>query len=155
MFNSTFKRTALAAAIAMTVSGAALAQDTSSSIRGVVTAESGSIISGATIQLRDERTGSVKTLTTNAQGTFSSRGLPVGGPYTLMVKGPNGQSQVIENVYLTLGDSETVNVVLEPQDIETISVTVRRQLMRCTAVIAQRQTSILQTCKTRRPLTVT
>ena len=30
MFNSTFKRTALAAAIAMTVSGAALAQDTSS-----------------------------------------------------------------------------------------------------------------------------
>ena len=123
MFNSTFKRTALAAAIAMTVSGAALAQDTSSSIRGVVTAESGTIISGATIQLRDERTGSVKTLTTNAQGTFSSRGLPVGGPYTLMVKGPNGQSQVIENVYLTLGDSETVNVVLEPQDIETISVT--------------------------------
>ena len=84
MFNSTFKRTALAAAIAMGLSGAAIAQETSSSIRGVVTTESGQMVSGATVQIRDERTGSVKTLRSNEQGTFSSRGMPV-GVHTLLL----------------------------------------------------------------------
>lgn len=113
MFNSTFKRTALAAAIAMGLSGAAIAQETSSSIRGVVTTESGQMVSDATIQIRDERTGSVKTLRSNEQGTFSSRGMPVGGPYTIVVEGPEGRNQVVEDVYLTLGDSQNVNVRLE------------------------------------------
>ena len=124
MFNATFKRTALAAAIAMGLSGAAMAQETSSSLRGVVTTESGQVVSNATIQLRDERTGSTKTLTTNQQGTFSSRGLPVGGPYTIVAEGPNGRTQVVEDVYLTLGDSQNVNIALvSQQDMERLSVT--------------------------------
>lgn len=123
MFNSTFKRTALAAAIAMGLSGAAIAQETSSSIRGVVTTESGQMVSDATIQIRDERTGSVKTLRSNEQGTFSSRGMPVGGPYTIVVEGPEGRNQVVEDVYLTLGDSQNVNVRLEREVMETLSVT--------------------------------
>ncbi|HAS14985.1 MAG TPA: TonB-dependent receptor, partial [Idiomarina abyssalis] len=124
MFNTTFKRTAVAAAIAMGLAGSAVAQETSSSLRGVVTTESGQVVSNATIQLRDERTGSVKTLRSNEQGTFSSRGLPVGGPYTLVVEGPEGRTQVVEDVYLTLGDSQNVNVMLERQaDMERLSVT--------------------------------
>lgn len=122
MFNSTFKRTALAAAVAMTLSGAAVAQDTSSNLRGTVANESGEIVANATIQLRDERTGTTRTYTANEQGAFSARGLNVGGPYTIVAEGPGGRRDIIENIYLTLGDSESVRVVLE-SDMETIAVT--------------------------------
>ncbi len=71
MFTLTFKRTAIAAAVAMTLSGAAVAQDTSSNLRGSVATESGEIVANATIQLRDERTGTTRTYTTNEQGTPS------------------------------------------------------------------------------------
>ena len=122
MFNSTFKRTALAADVAMTLSGAAIAQDTSSNLRGTVASQSGEIVANATVQLRDERTGTTRTYTTNEQGAFSARGLNVGGPYTIVAEGPGGRRDVIENIYLTLGDSESVRVVLE-SDMETIAVT--------------------------------
>ncbi|RUO80379.1 TonB-dependent receptor [Idiomarina tyrosinivorans] len=123
MFNSKVNRIAAAVALAIGVSTAAYAQETSSSLRGVVRAESGEVVANATITLTDTRTGSVKTLQSNAQGGFSLRGLPVGGPYTLKVVGPDGRAQTINNVFLTLGDSESVNVSLTQQNMETIDVT--------------------------------
>ena len=122
MFNSTFKRTALAAAIAMGLSGAAIAQDTSSNLRGNVISESGETVANATVSLRDERTGNTRTYTTNEQGSFAARGLNVGGPYTLVAEGPQGRRDVVENIYLTLGDSESISMTVR-SDMETISVT--------------------------------
>ncbi|MCP1338522.1 carboxypeptidase regulatory-like domain-containing protein [Idiomarina sp. M1R2S28] len=122
MFNSTFKRTAVAAAIAMGLSGAAMAQDTSSNLRGSVTTQSGEFLPNTKIQLRNERTGTVQTYTTNEQGAFAARGLSVGGPYTIVAEGPEGRTEVIEDIYLTLGDSESVRIVLK-SEMEKIQVT--------------------------------
>src|SRR5690606_26759249 len=97
------KSLALAVTLALGVSNIALAQETSSALRGVVTTEAGTIVSKATVQLTDKRNGTSRTLTTNDTGTFSARGLQVGGPYKVVVTGPEGRNETIDNVYLTLG----------------------------------------------------
>ena len=121
MLKLTFKRTAIAAAVAMTLSGTAIAQDTSSSLRGTVATQAGETVANATITLRDERNGNVRTYTTNEQGAFAARGLSVGGPYTLIAEGPEGRRDVVENVFLTLGDSESIMLTVR-SDMETIKV---------------------------------
>ena len=75
------KSIALAVTLALGASNIALAQETSSAIRGVVTTEAGTTVANATVTLTDKRSGTTRTLTTNETGTFSARGLQVGGPY--------------------------------------------------------------------------
>lgn len=117
------KSLALAVTLALGVSNIALAQETSSALRGVVTTEAGTTVSNATVTLTDKRNGTSRTLTTNDTGTFSARGLQVGGPYLVVVTGPEGRSKTIDNVYLTLGDTQNLNVVVQQADIERIAVT--------------------------------
>ena len=91
MFNkSKLNRVALAVAMSVGLSTAAMAQETSSGISGTVVSASGQSVSGATITLFDTRTGSVKTLTSNSDGVFNTRGLRVGGPYILKVEDAQG-----------------------------------------------------------------
>lgn len=121
------KLTRIAAAVALTLgisSGAVLAQETTSSIRGVVSNESGQTVSEATVQLIDTRTGTSRTLTTNANGTFNARGLAVGGPYMMVVEGSGGRRDIVENVYLSLGDTQNIHVTIRPEaQYERIAVT--------------------------------
>ncbi|GLX81898.1 TonB-dependent receptor [Thalassotalea eurytherma] len=114
-----------AVVFALGLSTSAIAADnTSSSIRGSVIAPTGELVSGASIQVIDSRTGSVKTFTSNETGTFSARGLQVGGPYTVIVTDANG-SKTHEDVYLTLGSTFNLSVQLESANLETITVTGR------------------------------
>ncbi|MBR9907722.1 MAG: TonB-dependent receptor [Gammaproteobacteria bacterium] len=130
MFQSKPNRIAAAIAIAIGLSSTAIAQETSSSIRGVVTNQAtGEAISNATVTLRDERTGTSTNITANQNGLFSARGLAVGGPYTLTVTDASGNTEVIENVYLTLGETENVSVQVAQQDVERIQVSGRQLTM--------------------------
>lgn len=117
------KSLALAVTLALGVSNIALAQETSSAIRGVVTTEAGSTVANATVTLTDKRNGTSRTLSTNDTGTFSARGLQVGGPYLLTVTGPEGRTETIDNVFLTLGDTQNLNVVIQQPNVERIAVT--------------------------------
>lgn len=117
------KSLALAVTLALGVSNIALAQETSSAIRGVVTTEAGSTVANATVTLTDKRNGTSRTLSTNDTGTFSARGLQVGGPYLLTVTGPEGRTETIDNVFLTLGDTQNLNVVIQQTNVERIAVT--------------------------------
>lgn len=117
------KSLALAVTLALGVSNIALAQVTSSALRGVVTTEAGTVVSNASVKLTDTRNGTSRVLTTNDTGTFSARGLQVGGPYQLVVTGPEGRSETIDNVYLTLGETQNLNVVVQQANIERIAVT--------------------------------
>lgn len=119
------KHLALSVALALGASNIAVAQETSSAIRGVVTTEAGSTVANATVTMTDKRNGSTRTITTNETGTFSARGLQVGGPYLLSVTGPQGRTQIIDNVFLTLGDTQNLNVVVQQPNIERIAVTGR------------------------------
>ncbi|WNO61520.1 carboxypeptidase regulatory-like domain-containing protein [Rheinheimera sp. MMS21-TC3] len=117
------KSLALAVTLALGVSNIAIAQETSSAVRGVVITEAGSTVSNATVTVTDKRNGTSRTLTTNDTGTFSARGLQVGGPYVLTVTGPEGRTETIDNVYLTLGETQNLNVVIQQADVERIAVT--------------------------------
>jgi hypothetical protein len=116
-------RIALAVAVSVGLSTAAMAQETSSALRGTVATEAGQIVSGATVTLIDTRTGSARTIETSANGTFNARGLRVGGPYTLIVAESEG-SRTIEDIYVNLGESANVTISLVPaSSVETIVVT--------------------------------
>ncbi|PWW36938.1 TonB-dependent receptor-like protein [Idiomarina loihiensis] len=122
MFNSTFKRTAVAAAIAFGLSGAAIAQDTSSVVRGNVVTESGEVAANARVEIIHIPTGTRSVATTNESGAFSNSGLRVGGPYIIVIESSEGK-KVYEDVYLSLGEPYRINAQLESSDIERLQVT--------------------------------
>lgn len=122
MFNAKRTRIAAAVAIAMGLSSAAYAQDTASALRGVITSDTGNTLANAEVVITDTRTGVSRTLTTNENGTFSARGLAVGGPYVVKVTDPATGATKTQEVYLTLGATENVNLVVE-SNVERIAVT--------------------------------
>jgi len=95
------------AALAITAAwgGSAVAQETTSSIRGTVTDESGAPISGASVSIINEETGFSRTLSTSGNGQFSVRNLPVGGEYVVIVESAGFQGERLENLGLELGST--------------------------------------------------
>lgn len=116
-----FKRKVLAASILLSLglSAPLFAQDTSSSIRGRISAADGSASANATVIIEDTRTGAIRTLTSNSAGAFYATNLPVGGPYRVTV---NGEQSVLVNS-IALGDIYNLNISLgSPSQIEEVLV---------------------------------
>ncbi len=84
-----------AAAIALIAPMAASAQETTSSIRGTVTAN-GTPVAGATVTITNVPSGSVSTSTTDNSGAFTQNGLRPGGPFTVEVTSPQGNTSVTD-----------------------------------------------------------
>ncbi len=72
------------AAAALIVPVAAMAQETTSTIRGSVTA-GGAPVAGATVTIVNVPTGTTSTSVTDGSGGFIANGLRPGGPYTVSV----------------------------------------------------------------------
>ncbi|WP_088330569.1 TonB-dependent receptor [Lacimicrobium sp. SS2-24] len=119
---SKLNRVALAVAMSVGLTTGAMAQETSSGIRGNILTQSGQVVSGATVTVTDARTGAVRVITSNDSGSFSLRGLQVGGPYTIEVTDEAGTTKR-ENVYLKLGETTSLSLGLETQVMESIVVT--------------------------------
>jgi len=100
--------------------GVANAQETTSAVRGEVTATDGAPIVGAQVTLTHVPSGTRANTVSGANGGFDARGLRVGGPYTLEVTAPDHQGERVENVYLSLGDIFRITVDLEPSEDEII-----------------------------------
>ncbi|MEM0912293.1 MAG: TonB-dependent receptor [Pseudomonadota bacterium] len=107
---------AVAVALSVGLSTAAMAQETTSSIRGSVAAESGTIYPGASVTITHTPSGTVSTTTTNASGTFSARGLRVGGPYTVTISGDGFLPVEFDNLYLSLDQTFSLPVVVQTTD---------------------------------------
>ena len=73
------------AAVALIAPAAAMAQETTSTIRGTVTSN-GAPVAGATIEVVNVPSGTRSTLTTDANGSFTATGLRAGGPYSVTVR---------------------------------------------------------------------
>ncbi len=113
----------LAAALLLAVPVAGNAQETSSAIRGVVTDNTGNPVPNATITVRNEAQGLTRVATTDDDGEYRVRNLPI-GEYSVTVAGQGFGSQISEEVGVNLGLTSTVNFGLEPAGaVEEIIVT--------------------------------
>ena len=94
------------------------ANDTSSSISGSIN------VPGATITVEHVPTGSTKSSAANDSGNFNFSGLRPGGPYVITASAAGFNSETVNNVYLTLAESNTFDVVLVSSSaIEDVVVT--------------------------------
>jgi outer membrane receptor for ferrienterochelin and colicin len=120
------RQTKLALFVAATLftSTAALASDTSSSIRGKVVDASGIPQGNVVVELIHLPTKTTKTLTTSQGGIFTARGLAVGGPYKVRLQdGSEFTASNVDDLFLKLSKTSTVNLVVQPKSqIETITV---------------------------------
>ena len=103
---------ALGATFATIAPTPAVAQQTTSEIRGSVRLPNGAPAGGASVTIIDTRTGAARQVTTDAGGGFSSRGLTVGGPYTIVTSLSGYRSQRIEGVSANLGSATNVQIDL-------------------------------------------
>ena len=124
----TFARLLAIVAFVICIPVAGFAQQTTSSIQGTVTDSGGTPVAGAEIVVQHVPTGSSTTTTTNAAGTYSVRGLRIGGPYTATIKGTEtyGEDR-IEEIYVSLTEPYVLNLVTRTTEIEEIVVSASQQ----------------------------
>lgn len=114
----------LAALLILVLPVASIAQETTSSIRGVVTGPDGAPAAGETVTVTDTRTGSSRSVRTNETGTFNVRGLQVGGPYTVRVDSDTYQDAVITDIFTNLSGAASFDIALGGSStIDEITVT--------------------------------
>ncbi len=123
MKNHRLSNIAGAVVIALGLSASAMADDTSSSIRGNILTTNGNVVSDAIVTIIHEPSGTRKTLKVNETGSFSAKGLRVGGPYTVTIDSDVYADKKLEGIYITLGNVLRINEVLEDANIERIAVT--------------------------------
>ncbi|MGX1111102.1 outer membrane receptor for ferrienterochelin and colicin [Pseudoalteromonas sp. MBR-15] len=119
------RKTALSLAIAacVGVSGAALANDTSSSIKGQISGPSGNPAANTKLVIIHEPTGTKRVVSTNESGTFNATGLRVGGPYKITIDSDVYQDVELDNIYLSLGETRRLDQALSTTNMESIVVT--------------------------------
>jgi hypothetical protein len=102
--------------------GAVLAQSESggAAIEGTIKDRNNAAIAGANVTIRSIETGLERTVTTNGEGVFTARVLPV-GRYVVQVSAAGFAAQTIENVLLQVGETTPVEAILQAQ---TVSATV-------------------------------
>ena len=98
------------AAAALIAPMGAMAQETTSVIRGTVT-QDGAPVAGAQVVVTNVPSGTRSTASTDASGGFTLPGLRVGGPFTVDVTSPQGNTSVTD-IYTIAGQPYEVPVEL-------------------------------------------
>src|SRR5207245_783446 len=100
-------------ALLFTFSGVALSQETTGSIVGSVKDANGAAVKGATVTLTNPHTKQVvRTATTDDDGGYSARDLPV-GTYDVAVEATGFKKHVASKVQVDVGTPRTLNIGLE------------------------------------------
>jgi outer membrane receptor for ferrienterochelin and colicin len=103
-------------------SAAAYAQETTSAIRGVVTAN-GTPVGKASVTIVHKPSGTRSVTSSEAGGEFDLRGLRVGGPYTLTVNAPGYPAKTFNEVYLKVGETKTFDTEIAAAEVAELVVT--------------------------------
>ena len=114
---------ALAVLLVLMVPLSVYAQETTSAIRVSLYDAAGNPLPGIPVSITDTRTGSSQTTETNASGLVFTRGLQVGGPYTIKASSPDFGDQTVTDVNLRLGDTYTVILQMSSSVMEEVVVT--------------------------------
>ncbi|RHW75269.1 TonB-dependent receptor [Colwellia sp. RSH04] len=112
--------------LALGLSTSALANTTTSAIKGNISGPNGNPAAGTQITIVHVPSGTTKTATVNDSGLFTAKGLRVGGPYKIIVDSDQFKDTELNDVFLTLGQTFPVAVALEAKlETEVIEVTGR------------------------------
>lgn len=91
---------------------AGYAQETTSSIRGTVTAD-GSPVAGAVVTITHVPSGTTTTVATGSTGGFNASGLRIGGPFTVAV---NGRDFQVTDIYTNASQAYELPIELASGD---------------------------------------
>lgn len=116
------KHLAIAITLAIGANNLAVAQETSSAIRGNVVTAAGQVAENARVDILHVPSGTRSVATTNSSGAFSSSGLRVGGPYVITITSAEG-AKTYNDVFLSLGEAFRLTAQLEASQVERIAVT--------------------------------
>jgi hypothetical protein len=106
---------------------AAMAQETSSNVRGQVLSVDGTPVAGAEVSIRHIPSGTVARSETGSTGQFFASGLRVGGPYEIRVVSSDYQTVVRDGIFLRPGSQNPLAIAVEPVGETTDVVTVTAQ----------------------------
>ena len=116
---------ALTALLTLSAAAPAFGQNTSAAMTGRVVDASGQPVAGATVEIVHEPSGTRRTVVTDSEGRYSTRGLRVGGPYTVEAN-VNGRTAEKEEVFLLLAETSTVDLAVAAdgaQELDVVEVT--------------------------------
>ena len=106
------KRLFLFVALLVFMVSTAIAQITTSGVKGLIKANGEDVI-GATITVTHVPTGAVYRSVTNSVGRFTIQGMRAGGPYTVEISYIGYKTKEIKNVTLKLGEMSDLSTQLE------------------------------------------
>lgn len=106
-----------AAAVALIAPAGAMAQETTSVIRGTVTA-AGAPVAGATVTIVNVPSGTTSTVTTGANGSFNASGLRVGGPFSVTVAAPGYPQVTVTDIFTVVAQAYDLPVELQAESTE-------------------------------------
>lgn len=112
----------LIACLVLVVCQIAIQAQTTGSISGTVTDQTGAVVPGANVTVKGEA-GQNYTAVTKGDGVYTIPGVPAGTPtYTVSITAPNFKTAVIQNVKVDVATPATVNAELEPGNIAEMVV---------------------------------
>ncbi|WP_072159033.1 TonB-dependent receptor [Persicobacter sp. CCB-QB2] len=104
------------------------AQNTTASLSGMITDNTGDALPGATVIAVHTPSGTNYGSTTMLDGKFTIRGMRVGGPYQVTVSFVGYHDQAVENIYLQLGETQKISVKLQESTINLEGVEITANL---------------------------
>src|ERR1700733_11176899 len=108
----------------------AFAQGGTGELTGLVTDQTGAVVSGASVKLTNSETGEVRTATTTSGGSYRFPALQVVGTYSLEVAPKGFKSEKVEKIVIRVGTIVTRDVKLEVgQTTEQVTVEAGAQLV--------------------------
>ncbi|WP_372730688.1 carboxypeptidase regulatory-like domain-containing protein [Novosphingobium sp.] len=124
--------------LATAIATPAYAQETSSSVRGTVTADTGPV-SGAQVRVIHTPSGTTSSTTTDADGGFSISGLRLGGPVTVEVLADGFEQSSVTDIYLQAGQPFRLPITLQSQSV----IVVTASAIKNSAVLGSGAASVL------------
>ena len=111
--------------ICILCSPALIAQVTTATLSGIVMDPKGAPLVSATVTVEFPEAGIKQSLITKSDGRFTVPNLRVGGPYKVTVDYVSYQQAVTQNIFLELGQNNSIEFVLKEksQQLETVTVT--------------------------------
>ena len=106
------KRTFLVVSLLMVMGSVLKAQVTTSAMSGKITDNTDTELIGATVIAVHEPSGTAYNATSNIDGVFNIQGMRTGGPYKLSISYIGFVTVDLSNIYLSLGNTFSKNIVM-------------------------------------------